>query len=115
MVVGSQVHPITQMGSYIESAHKRVEKLTGCVFGGQFLTKTLYDSSVIMDSELPTRALLAFESMQPENVFMFAHDIQKALYYHGKKLIGQVGLRRFGQGIQHRCAVLRKPTERRNV
>ncbi|NBC83196.1 MAG: DsbA family protein [Bacteroidetes bacterium] len=86
MVVGSRVHPITEMTDYISSAHKRVEQYTGVKFGEKFLEETLHDSTVILDSELPTRAILAFQDMQPEHVFEFAHDIQKALYYHGMNL-----------------------------
>lgn len=86
MVVGLRVHPITHMSSYISQAHKRVEDLTGVTFGEEFLNKTLYDSTVIMDSELPTRALLVFMKMKPDHAFEFAHDIQKALYYDGQNL-----------------------------
>lgn len=86
MVVGSRVHRITHMASYISLAHKRVEELTGVKFGDEFLNKTLYDSTVVLDSELPTRALMVFLEIHPEKGYEFAHDIQKALYFEGKNL-----------------------------
>ncbi len=86
MVTGARVHPITHMAEYISNAHERVERLTGVKFGEKFLKETLYDSSVIMDSELPARALILFAELQPQKAFEFAHDVQRALYYEGKNL-----------------------------
>ncbi|CAN5834425.1 DsbA family protein [soil metagenome] len=88
MIIGEQVQPITKIASYIQSAYKRVEELTGVKFGEDFLwhIKNPEESDWRMNSEKPAIALCIFKEYYPHRQVEFATDLQYALNYEGRDL-----------------------------
>ncbi|MEO7263903.1 MAG: DsbA family protein [Ferruginibacter sp.] len=74
--------------SYILSAYKRVEELTGIKFGEDYLwhIKNPEDSDWHPNSEKPAIAMCIFKEIYPERVVEFATDLQYALHFEGRDL-----------------------------
>ena len=88
MIIGEQVQHISKIASYIQSAYKRVEELTGIKFGEDFLwhINNPEESDWRMNSEKPAIALCIFKEYFPERQVEFAADLQYALNYEGRDL-----------------------------
>ena len=88
MIIGEQVRPISFIASYIKTAYKRVEELTGIKFGEDFLWHINHpeDSDWHMNSEKPAIALCIFKEYFPDRQVEFATDLQYALNYEGRDL-----------------------------
>ena len=88
MIIGEQVKHISKIASYIQSAYKRVEELTGIKFGEDFLwhINNPEESDWRMNSEKPAIALCIFKEYFPERQVEFAADLQYALNYEGRDL-----------------------------
>jgi len=88
MISGEQVRPISFIASYIKSAYKKVEELTGIKFGEDFLWHINHpeDSDWHMNSEKPAIALCIFKEIYPDRQIEFATDLQYALNYEGRDL-----------------------------
>jgi putative protein-disulfide isomerase len=85
MVPKSEAHPLSDMADYIRSAHKRVEATTGVAFGKVFIEKTLDDHTIISESETPSKYFLALVKHHPDKAITIAHQLQKILYWDGKR------------------------------
>ncbi|AZQ44874.1 DsbA family protein [Nonlabens ponticola] len=85
MITGDRVGPIGEVAAYISTAYKDVEQRSGVKFGKDFLDGTLADGSAIFTSLPAAIAMTIFREYKPEQQLSFASDIQKAIYYHGKK------------------------------
>ncbi len=82
MVLGERAGPIGQVAPYIKGAYKRVEEMTGVIFGEPFL-EVLDKGEMIFSSDMPSRALTHFRSLYPQRQVEFAHALQGAIYSKG--------------------------------
>lgn len=83
MITGDRIGPIGEVAPYISQAYKDVEKTTGIEFGENFLQKTLKEGSAIFTSIPPAIALSVFKELDSTRSFLFAAELQKAIYYDG--------------------------------
>ena len=88
MMTGDNIQPIEKIGPYIQGAYKRVEELTGIIFGEDFLwhINNPDKSDWVMNSEKPAIALSILKEIYPERQIEFASDLQYALNYEGRDL-----------------------------
>ena len=88
MIIGEQVQPICKIAPYIQNEYKRVEALTGVVFGIDYLwhINNPEESDWMMNSEKPAIALCIFREYYPLRQIDFARDLQYALKYEGRDL-----------------------------
>jgi putative protein-disulfide isomerase len=82
MVLGERSGPIGRVAPYIKEAYKRVEEMTGVVFGEAFLAE-LDKGEMIFSSDMPSRALANFRIQYPKRQVEFAHALQSAIYSKG--------------------------------
>lgn len=82
MVLGERAGEIGKVAPYIKGAYKRVEELSGVVFGQPFLD-ALDEGSMLFSSDAPSRALTLFRRQHPEQQVAFAHALQSAIYSAG--------------------------------
>lgn len=85
MVLGDRVGPLADIAPYLRSAYKNVEDRTGVTFGEAYLKELFGEATMTMDSEPPSRALVAYRSITHNEraVLRFASAIQRAIYYDG--------------------------------
>jgi putative protein-disulfide isomerase len=88
MITGKAIQPIEKMAPYIDTAYKRVEELTGVVFGSDYLwhIKNPQLSDWYPSSVKPAIALCIFKEYYPEKQVEIAADLQYALHYEGRDL-----------------------------
>lgn len=88
MIMPDNAQPISVMASYIQEAHKNVEKLTGVPFGQDFLWHIFNPekSDWVLDSVKPAIALCIFKEYYPDKAIDMATDLQYALNYEGRDL-----------------------------
>lgn len=85
MVIGDREGPIGDMADYILSAIPRLQEYTGVEIGAPYI-ELLKEGTYFSSSEMPSIALQVFKYLSDKNAIQFAHDIQYALFYHGKSL-----------------------------
>jgi len=85
MILGDRIKPLSEMKSYLSEAMPRLEEMTGVKFGNNYL-KVLDEGSLMLDSELPSIAMLVYKSMTQKSSVQFASAIQNSLYKSGKDL-----------------------------
>ena len=83
MVVGGRVGEIGKVASYISSAYKDVERISGVKFGSKFLDSTLKDGKTIFTSTPPAIAMSIFKEINKNKQVQFACELQKAIYFEG--------------------------------
>ncbi|HYO22095.1 MAG TPA: DsbA family protein [Flavisolibacter sp.] len=73
---------------YVQTAHKRVEELTGIKFGEDFLWHVFNPGKTdwYPHSEMPAIALCIFKEYHPDRAVQMAADLQYALNYEGRDL-----------------------------
>ena len=88
MVLPESPVSIANTASYIKSASKRVEELSGVKFGDDYLwhINNPEKSDWFPNSEKPATALCIFKEKFPEQQIDFAIDLQKALQNEGRDL-----------------------------
>jgi putative protein-disulfide isomerase len=76
------------MATYIQSAYKRVEELTGIKFGDDFLWHVFHpeETDWYPSSEMAAIALCIFKEHQPDKAVRIASDLQYALNFEGRDL-----------------------------
>lgn len=82
MVLGERSGPIGKVAPYIKDAYKRVEEMTGVIFGEPFLNE-LDKGEMVFSSDMPSRALASFRTVYPKRQVEFAHALQSAIYSKG--------------------------------
>jgi putative protein-disulfide isomerase len=82
MMIGDRVGSINDIAPFIKTGYKTVENSTGITFGDKYL-KVLQEGSMILNSEMPAIALSLLKQYFPEQSIVFAHEIQRALYFDG--------------------------------
>ena len=88
MVLPETPVSIANTASYIKSAYKRVEQLTGVQFGEDYLwhINNPEKSDWFPNSEKPAIALCILKEYFPEKQIDFAKDLQYALHFEGRDL-----------------------------
>ncbi len=88
MVLPEKPVPIANTASYIKSASRRVEELTGVKFGADYLwhINNPDKSDWFPNSEKPAIAMCIFKEIYPEQQVSFAKDLQYALHFEGRDL-----------------------------
>ncbi|MBD3749488.1 MAG: DsbA family protein [Sphingobacteriales bacterium] len=82
MVLGERAGNLSESRTLIESHYPNIEEMTGVKFGEPFLA-ALAEGSRYFSSEKPSIALSVFKSFHPEKAILFAHALQKAIYFEG--------------------------------
>lgn len=88
MVLPETPVPIASTASYIKSATRRVEELTGIKFGEDYMwhINNPDKSDWFPNSEKPAIALSIFKEIYPEQQIAFASDLKYALHFEGRDL-----------------------------
>lgn len=87
MMTGANRRPITpQWRDYVMPHDRRIAELTGQPFGEGYFEGLLRDTGATMDSEPPTTAILAAESLRAGGGLDMAHRLQRAHYVEGRRI-----------------------------
>lgn len=87
MMTGANRRQITpQWREYVMPHDLRIAELTGQPFGEAYFEGLLRDTSAVMDSEPPTTAVLAAESLRAGGGLDMAHRLQRAHYVEGRRI-----------------------------
>jgi putative protein-disulfide isomerase len=73
------------MAEYIKKHDLQVQHTTGTAFGEAYF-KLIENEDVILDSEVPSRAIVTVKKLWISEALPFAIEVQKARYLHGKDL-----------------------------
>lgn len=74
-----------QMAAYFIKHDEQIAKLTGTAFGEDYF-KFINAQEVLLDSEIPSRAIVTVQQFWPEKNVTFAAAVQKERYFYGKDL-----------------------------
>lgn len=74
-----------QMAAYFIRHDEQIASLTGTAFGADYF-KFISQHEVVLDSEIPSRAILTVQQFWPEKNVAFAAAVQKERYFYGKDL-----------------------------
>ncbi|WP_212004633.1 DsbA family protein [Chitinophaga sp. HK235] len=72
------------MAQYFIRHDRQIEALTGTAFGTDYFA--FLGKEVVLDSEVPSRAIMAVQQLAPEKAVVFMVKVQQARYQHGKDL-----------------------------
>ena len=88
MILPEKPVHIAAMASYIQTAYKQVEALSGVAFGQDYLWHIFNseESDWYPNSEKPAIALCIFKEYYPERAIEFAADLQISLHVEGRDL-----------------------------
>lgn len=88
MVLPETPTHFSTMATYIQTAYKQVEKLTGVTFGPDFLWHVFHpdETDWYPDSTKPAIALCILKELHPECAVEIASDLQYALNFEGRDL-----------------------------
>lgn len=74
-----------EMADFFKNGDKQIAQHTGTEFGNAYF-QLLHDESIVLDSEVPSRAIVSVKNISPQKAIPFAIEVQKARYVHGKDL-----------------------------
>lgn len=74
-----------QMAAYFIKHDQQIASLTGTAFGAAYF-KFISQDEVVLDSEIPSRAIVTVQQFWPEKNVAFAAAVQKERYFYGKDL-----------------------------
>lgn len=87
MMTGANRRAITpQWREYVMPHDRRITEMTGQPFGEAYFEGLLRDTGAVMDSEPPTTAILAAESLRTDGGLDMAHRLQRAHYVEGRRI-----------------------------
>jgi putative protein-disulfide isomerase len=87
MMTGANRRPITpQWREYVMPHDRRITEMTGQPFGEGYFEGLLRDTGAVMDSEPPTTAILAAESLRAGGGLDMVHRLQQAHYVEGRRI-----------------------------
>ncbi|MEZ2292701.1 DsbA family protein [Variovorax sp. RCC_210] len=87
MMTGANRRPITpQWREYVMPHDRRITEMTGQPFGERYFEGLLRDTGAVMDSEPPTTAVLAAESLRAGGGLDMVHRLQQAHYVEGRRI-----------------------------
>lgn len=86
MWAGENVRKQTKhIAAYIKKHDPQIQQLTGTEFGTDYF-KFIENENVILDSEIPSRAIISVTRLWPEIVIPFTVEVQRSRYWYGKDL-----------------------------
>lgn len=86
MWVGANARKQTkQMADFIKRHDPQVQQATGTEFGSDYF-KFIENENVLLDSEVPSRAIVTVKKLWPALSVIFTAEVQKARYWFGKDL-----------------------------
>jgi putative protein-disulfide isomerase len=74
-----------QIAQFIKKHDPQVQQTTGTEFGKDYF-EFIDNESIILDSEVPSRAIVTVKKLWKSQAIPFAIEVQKARYWHGKDL-----------------------------
>lgn len=74
-----------QMAQYFKKHDPQVQQTTGTEFGKDYFD-FIENESIVLDSEIPSRAIVTVKKLWNSQAIPFAIEVQKARYWHGKDL-----------------------------
>jgi putative protein-disulfide isomerase len=74
-----------QMAQFIKKHDPQVQQTTGTEFGKDYF-EFIENENVVLDSEVPSRAIVTMKKLWASQAIPFAIEVQKARYLHGKDL-----------------------------
>ncbi|HEX7867994.1 MAG TPA: DsbA family protein [Variovorax sp.] len=87
MMTGANRRAITpQWRDYVMPHDRRIAEMTGQPFGERYYEGLLRDTGAVMDSEPPTTAILAAESLRAGGGLDMIHRLQQAHYVEGRRI-----------------------------
>jgi putative protein-disulfide isomerase len=87
MMTGANRRPITpQWREYVMPHDRRIAEMTGQPFGQGYFEGLLRDTGAVMDSEPPTTAILAAESLRAGGGLDMVQRLQQAHYVEGRRI-----------------------------
>jgi putative protein-disulfide isomerase len=87
MMTGANRRAITpQWREYVMPHDRRIAAMTGQPFGEAYFEGLLRDTGAVMDSEPPTTAILAAESLRAGGGADMLHRLQRAHYVEGRRM-----------------------------
>jgi putative protein-disulfide isomerase len=73
------------MADFIKRHDPQVQQTTGTEFGSDYF-KFIERENIVLDSEIPSRAIVTVKQIWPEQAVAFTMEVQKARYWNGKDL-----------------------------
>jgi putative protein-disulfide isomerase len=73
------------MAEYMKKHDLQIQQKTGTEFGENYF-KLIENEDVLLDSEIPSRAIVTVKKLWPAQAVPFVIEVQKARYWHGKDL-----------------------------
>jgi putative protein-disulfide isomerase len=73
------------MAQFIKKHDTQVQETTGTAFGKAYF-EFIENETIILDSELPSRAIVTVKKIANSQAVPFAIEVQKARYWYGKNL-----------------------------
>lgn len=73
------------MAQYIKKHDLQIQQVTGTAFGQDYF-KFVENESIVLDSEIPSRAIVTVKKIWATQAVSFAIEVQKARYLHAKDL-----------------------------
>ena len=84
MWTGTNIKHVTpQLRQFVMTNDARIGQITGQTFGSAYFDDLLNDTSAILDSEPPIRAIIAAQNLGASGLDML-HHIQQAHFIHGQ-------------------------------
>jgi putative protein-disulfide isomerase len=74
-----------QMAQFIKKHDPQVQQTTGTEFGKAYF-KFIENENIVLDSEVPSRAIVSVKKLWESHSIPFAIEVQKARYWYGKDL-----------------------------
>lgn len=74
-----------QMAQFIRKHDPQVQQTTGTEFGKDYF-EFIENENIILDSEVPSRAIVVVKKLSASQIVPFTIEIQKARYWYGKDL-----------------------------
>jgi putative protein-disulfide isomerase len=73
------------IAAYIKKHDPQIQQITGTAFGNDYF-KFIENEEIVLDSEIPSRAIVTIKKLWPSAAVLFAIEVQKARYWYGKDL-----------------------------
>ena len=74
-----------QMAQFIKKHDQQVQQTTGTEFGKDYFD-FIENESIVLDSEIPSRAIVTVKKLWNSQAIPFVIEVQKARYWYGKDL-----------------------------
>jgi putative protein-disulfide isomerase len=84
MITGEESGPVGEVASYIKTAYRDVERVSGIQFGDTFVQDVLKNGTTVFNSLTPSLAMSVIKRDRPEQVFLYAADLNHKIFKEGK-------------------------------